>query len=395
MEFLGRKINVETERWDDLKWGEHSHAFTVAHSVGADVLNEIHGLLDDALADGEAFGTFRDNLREVMRTKGWYGGNGRGGDEKDYIKWRTKVIFDTNMRTAYSAGRYRQALEVAETRPIWQYRSKLVGAKRRQDHVALHDKAFRYDDPFWDTNYPPNGWGCACSVVTLSEAGARRRGVDVLSSDAGGKPPNIGVDWDKFAKPEWRYNPGREALAPNFRKYERLKAVKMPDGKTALSYAVERYRRAMDGTRMTEGEFKTALKRMNERDYTPINVLYQAGNLDEGRFNAMARAGVSDSKIMTLDAGLYHGTADKNAKQKIPERLFDALYQTLQTPERIYENTKPDFPNLGREYHFVKDTKDGKILNVVLRSLTGMALRIITMGHIDDHHGKGIYKKIW
>ena len=31
--FLKRKKIVETERWDDLQWGEHSHAFTVAHSA--------------------------------------------------------------------------------------------------------------------------------------------------------------------------------------------------------------------------------------------------------------------------------------------------------------------------------------------------------------------------
>ena len=41
IDFLAKKIKVETEKWDDLKWGEHAHAFTVAHSAGAGVLDTI------------------------------------------------------------------------------------------------------------------------------------------------------------------------------------------------------------------------------------------------------------------------------------------------------------------------------------------------------------------
>ncbi|MDR2446066.1 MAG: phage head morphogenesis protein [Treponema sp.] len=86
-------------------------------------------------------------------------------------------MYETNMRTAYMQAQYRKQLQGAELRPIWMYQSQLAGKNRRREHIALHGKAYRYDDPFWDTCYPPNGWGCQCYVTTKSEAGAERDGI--------------------------------------------------------------------------------------------------------------------------------------------------------------------------------------------------------------------------
>ena len=36
----------------------------------------------------------------------------------------------------------------------------------------------RHDDPWWDTNYPPNGWGCKCYVETLNQRMLERLGKD-------------------------------------------------------------------------------------------------------------------------------------------------------------------------------------------------------------------------
>jgi hypothetical protein len=358
-------------------------------------------MLNKAMSEGENFDTFRKGMRGMMEAKGWYGREDKGPNDKDYINWRTRLIYHVNMRTAYEAGRYRQQTRGADLRPIWEYVSLLVGDHRRQEHVALHGKAFRYDDPFWDLNRPPNGWGCECSVVTLSESGAEREGVEILSSDADGNPPALtdrqgnAVDWNKFTPETWRYNPGREAVAPNFRSYTNLANSRMEDGRSALAHVAERYRQDMDGTRMTGGEFDTLIRRMNQKDYTPQNITYQVGNLDRGRHEAMMKAGVDDSKIMAMDRDLYHGTADKNASQKIPPDQLKNVYQILQTPERIYENAEPRSKRFGREFHFVKDTQDGKVIKVVARHINGTALRLITIGWVEDQYTQGGFKKIW
>jgi uncharacterized protein with gpF-like domain len=44
-----------------------------------------------------------------------------------------------------------------------------------------------YDDAFWDTYYPPNGWGCECYVITESEHGAKKAGIKVEASEGMGR----------------------------------------------------------------------------------------------------------------------------------------------------------------------------------------------------------------
>jgi hypothetical protein len=389
-QFLSKKVNVETDAWDELKWGEHAHAFTVAHSMQAGVLDAVHGLLNKALAEGQSFQDFRNGMLDAMDKLGWYGRADKTADDTAYINWRIKLIYNTNMRTAYAAGQYRDNLENAEARPIWVYKSKLVGKNRRQEHIALHDKAFRYDDPFWNTYYPPNGWECKCRVTTKSEYGAKRDRITVSASDKKGNPPALsGVDWKSF-DPTWQYNPAREALAPNFNKYQNVP-------KTVLGKMQGNYNRDMNNTRLTDGEFKTIIRRTNESDYKPLNILYQVGNLEERRFKALQEQGIADSKIMATDHDLWHGTGDKAAEQKIPETLFDELYTLLQKPEAVYWETIK-----GKQYqvfHFVKDTKDGKKIKVVVYQLRlkdgTTALKVTTMGYATYEYKDTKYKKIW
>ena len=90
--FLEQKINVKTDAWDELKWGEHSHAFTVAHSVGANVLDDIHSLINKAMANGESLETFRAGMLEAMARTGWYGKAGKTAKDESYINWRIKDV---------------------------------------------------------------------------------------------------------------------------------------------------------------------------------------------------------------------------------------------------------------------------------------------------------------
>jgi SPP1 gp7 family putative phage head morphogenesis protein len=380
-QFLEKKIDEPTVRWDDLKWGEHAHAFTVAHSNEAAVLDTIHGLLNKAVKEGMGFQDFKNGMLDMMKETGWYGGNGHTKDDKQYINWRIKTIYETNMRTAYTQAQYRKQLQGAVLRPIWVYQSQVSGNNRRQEHIALHGKAYRYDDSFWDKYYPPNGWGCQCYVTTKSEAGAEREGIEVGDS---GKETLEEID------ETWAYNPGREALAPNFNKYKNLP-------RDTLNRIYKNYHRSMNNTRLSEGEFKTLIKRTNEADYKRNHIMYQVGNLEAKRYAVMRNAGVQDSKIMATDDDVWHGTGDKNVKQKVPETLFTDLYETINEPENIYEEISKG--KVYRVFHFVKDTKDGKKIKVLLHTLrlgkTQTALKITTLGYSTYDYKDKKYRKIW
>jgi len=401
--YLARKTIVETERWDELKHGEHSHAFTVAHSRDADVLDDIFTLLNIAMAEGKSFNSFKKDMGRLMDEKGWHGRSDKGKDDKAYINWRTKLIYHTNMKTAYQAGRYRSQLRGAALRPIWEYVSKLVGENRREDHAALHGKAFRFDDPFWNANYPANGWGCQCSVITLSEAGAEREGVEVLKSDENGNPPALtdrggnAVDWGKFAPDEWKYNPGLETLAPNFGKYKALAASRMADGKSALSHVVARYRQDMESTRLSENEFNVLLRRVQQTDFTTNDIPIQVGSLERTRHEAMINfAGSFDSKTVASSRALRHGTLAKAEDQKVPLDQQKLFFNMFSSPQRIFENLKPKSPRLGREFHFVNDGQDGKVIKMVFRQQNQTsALKLDTIAKVEDHYAAEQYKRIY
>ena len=128
-------------------------------------------------------------MTPVLKAKGWWGRQENVDKETGEITsvqlgspWRLQTIYRTNLQTAYMAGRYAEQLANVEDRPYWQYVAILDG-RTRPSHRALNGKVFRYDDPFWQSFYPPNGWGCRCRVTALSEGNLRRGGLQVTNSE--------------------------------------------------------------------------------------------------------------------------------------------------------------------------------------------------------------------
>ncbi|MBQ3922296.1 MAG: minor capsid protein, partial [Spirochaetales bacterium] len=162
--------------WQD-DWQEcQAKSFTVAKVMEMDILQDIKNELVRALDSGETLQTFKKNLESVLATKGWWKGkkevtNPDTGDTAEIelgSNRRMRQIFETNLTTSYRAGQYKQQWESRESRPWWMYVCKMLPTSR-EEHKALHGKVFRYDDPFWDSFYPPNGFNCRCDVIPLTE----------------------------------------------------------------------------------------------------------------------------------------------------------------------------------------------------------------------------------
>ena len=78
-----------------------------------DLLRDIRGALDRALAEGRTMEQFRAGIEPVLRASGWWGKRtltdpltGETREVQLGSARRLRVIFDTNMRTAYAAGRW-------------------------------------------------------------------------------------------------------------------------------------------------------------------------------------------------------------------------------------------------------------------------------------------------
>lgn len=197
---LGKQ--VPTARWDDLQRGAHDTAFMVAGAAKADLLSDLAAATDRAVTEGKSLDAFRQDFRAIVEQRGWHGWTGEGS--KKGTAWRTRIIYQTNANTAYAAGRLAQLREGGFSH--WVYRHDDSAAHPRPQHQAWDGLTLAPNDPFWQTHYPPNGWGCGCYVVASRSArGARRLGGNPdKAKPAGwdstehktGAPPGIDPGWD-------------------------------------------------------------------------------------------------------------------------------------------------------------------------------------------------------
>lgn len=160
---------VQTKSWRDMLHAQHDRAFTVAGAMQADLLADLAKAVDDSISKGLGLGYFRKQFDKIVEQYGWaYKGERR---------WRTRVIYGTNMRVSYAAGRLVQLRdpELQKLAPFWMYRHS--GAEHpRLQHKAWDKLALPADDPWFKTHYPPNGWGCGCRVVAVSARDIARMG---------------------------------------------------------------------------------------------------------------------------------------------------------------------------------------------------------------------------
>jgi len=181
----------------------------VAGAYKAELLSDFRGAVDKAITQGTTLAEFRKDFDRIVATNGWsYNGT---------RNWRSELIYSTNIRTAYAAGRWEQLQDpvVQEACPYLEYRHG-NSLHPRPQHLAWHGLILPRDDPFWQTHYPPNGWGCKCKVFAATKRDQRK-------AQASGKtnaPPSP-ID-QKTGEPEgidkgWGYNVGEAAQKNDYR----------------------------------------------------------------------------------------------------------------------------------------------------------------------------------
>ncbi|WP_043617950.1 phage minor head protein [Chromobacterium violaceum] len=245
--YLKAKGFAITWDWEELWQDAQAQAFTVAKVTRLDILQDIRDAVEKALAEGKTVAWFKKELTPVLKAKGWWGKQEVLDEDTGEVREvqlgsprRLETIYRTNLQTAYMAGRWQIQMENVADRPYWMYVA-IRDSKTRPSHRALHGRVFRYDDPFWQSYYTPNGWGCRCRIVALSADDLEARGVQVESSasrlgtalrtvsERTGEQREVATfrTIDPATRREvsispdvgWSYNPGAAAWTPDLSRY--------------------------------------------------------------------------------------------------------------------------------------------------------------------------------
>lgn len=223
--FFRNKLNVPTESWRNLWRHGHNTGFSVAGAMKDDLLNDFRRAVDAAIAEGKSLTWFKKEFNNIVAKHGW--------EHTGKASWRAKVIFDTNMRQSYNAGRYEQLQQFE----YWRYAH---GDSRypRELHLKWHDTLLPKTDPWWQTHFVSNGWGCKCRIYGVSESEFERKGLTITTV------PNDGMrDWTDKATGEVHQIP--KGIDPGFdyipkREANQVKQRQLASQKASVYQAPER-----------------------------------------------------------------------------------------------------------------------------------------------------------
>ena len=172
IDYLKSKGLVVTSSWREALDYAAQQSFTIAQSMRMDILQSIRDELKAALTSGETFATFQKNLAPTLKAKGWWG---EVNGVQTGSPWRLKTIYQTNVQSAYAAGKWELQQQTKKAFPYLMY-SALRDPSTRPTHKAMNGFIAKATDPIWKKIYPPCGFNCRCSVRSLTEEKAMARG---------------------------------------------------------------------------------------------------------------------------------------------------------------------------------------------------------------------------
>lgn len=210
-----------SENWHDIRDEVHDQVFTVAGVMRLDVLQDIRDAVQGAVQGNVSFAEFKRQLTPILKRKGWWGpaidwetgeihtypGTSRAREQGS--PRRLKLIYDANLQASFMAGRRARQLDAVATHPYWEYVA-VMDSRTRPEHRVLNGRVFRYDDPFWQHFYPPNGYRCRCRVRARMDRDIGPGADQIQGSESGNKLNQVEIpvsrtNPDLGTAKVWRY----------------------------------------------------------------------------------------------------------------------------------------------------------------------------------------------
>ena len=198
--FFRDKLNIPTHAWHDLMDDSHAKGFMVAGAYKADLLADFRGAVQKSIDGKLSLKEFQGQFDQIVKKHGWSYNGGRN--------WRSELIWDTNITSAYQAGRWQQ-FEAGGAEYLTYVHADGV-AHPRPLHIAWSGTTLPISDPWWDSHYPPCAWRCHCRAVRADRA-------DYAGAVKGGKgaaPDNGSFEWTNKTTGETRSYPN--GIDPGF-----------------------------------------------------------------------------------------------------------------------------------------------------------------------------------
>lgn len=390
VEFLRQKKMLAAKVFTkDLKESALARAATIARLSSAEMTKDIYQSLETAMREGKPLHQWKKELVGEFERKGWLAGHdkkiSKGIDGKlladpktgEYFGTprRLNTIYRVNMQAAYSAARYQRLRDNVDNRPYWQY-SSVGDARTRPAHLALSGKIYRYDDPFWTTFYPPNGFNCRCTVIALSDRDLARRGIDEVGDSSeflveatrpadkfGNKEKTVGFKLAdgtvRIADKGFDYNVGRISYKPNLDLYPEKLAhqfakVEMTGAEFRLDYKrLEQQVSEMKRTLSSEGKKLTAEQMFAVRDNLTKNFKFAAGILTEESKALMK----SNTATVWLSDDTLIKQFNSRDGQDFGVDTYALFPELFNQPETILQESD--------RFYFIKNFKNKRLLAVV------------------------------
>jgi hypothetical protein len=411
LDYFQQKLNLPTEQWTDIMKAQHDRSFVVAGAMASDLLEDLRQAVGKAIEGGSTLADFRRDFDQIVATHGW--------DFKGGRNWRTRVIYQTNLQTSYAAGRYQQLTDpdMLKVRPYWLYVHSDSVLRPRPQHQAWNGLILRADDPWWQTHYPPNGWGCQCTVRAVSLQELRDKygitGPDTapviqtrrVEQDDGSVvyvPDGIDFGWD--------YAPGQAYVGKLL--LDKAATTSARIGAEAIQSAVNNID-ALD--KVIQERWQPLVQQIypDPANYRPTKQRFHIGALSPQLVDKIEQAtgeSLATAVVSVDDAEVKHALRDTGAKVDKRIALDDAMQTVvgMWEPERVYQQVNNNQPE--PVYLAVWKAQDGQrymkaVINANYRTKdkdqTGKRIplqtnTLTTLGYVDlrDLNNPAMYRRI-
>ena len=371
--------------YEEVMQEAHLKAFTIAKVTKLDLLSDIQDSLLKAQSEGKSFEVWKKEIKPTLAKKGWLGKveviNDKTGESKiiNVNNTRLKKIYNTNMRSANAQGRAKA--QYALVGEIYLRYIALQDGLTRPSHLKMQGITLHRDDPFWKTNYPPNGWNCRCVVRAYSKEECEREGFSISQT-----PPL------PIASKDWSYDKrglNKDESLDSILQTKLEKFKKNPN----KSVFVESLKKIPNAA--LKKTWETSLNAMIDEVLVKGNKAYPVNMVQVGKMDLKTQKFL-ESKLQTKLSDLYFVLTKSNLLHASPARKaaynqslrieeFREITNVLNRAERVYWDEKKQ--NLL--YFFNDKENTNKVNKIVVRpkhkikKFNNKTNVIVTLGKVD------------